>query len=72
MLILWLRKNKKKLQANPVKNVEGSFQKHNEEMKRFRELHQELETIISKDIITTDGTVLAPIDRVKLAKNSQN
>ena len=72
MLILWLRKNKKKLQASPIKNEEESFQKHNEDMKRFRELHHELETMISKDIITTDVTVLAPIERVRLAKHSQN
>jgi hypothetical protein len=69
MLILWIRRNKKK---NPGNNIKDSFQKHNEDMKKFRSSHQDFETIVYKDIITEDGTVLAPIRNVKLAKHSQN
>ncbi len=69
MLILWIRRNRKK---NPGKNVKDPFQKHNEDMKKFRSSHQDFETIVYKDIITEDGTVLAPISNVKLAKHSQN
>jgi hypothetical protein len=69
MLIVWIRRNRKN---NPSKNVKDSFQKHNEDMKKFRSSHQDFETIVYKDIITEDGTVLAPISNVKLPKHSQN
>jgi hypothetical protein len=41
-------------------------------MKRFKQLHRELQTVVNKDIMTTDGAILAPIHGVRLAKNSQN
>lgn len=69
MLILWIRRNKKK---NPGNDIKDSLQKHNDDMKKFRGSHQDFETIVYKDIITEDGTVLAPIRNVKLAKHSQN
>jgi hypothetical protein len=72
MLILWIRKNKKNKKSKLDKNIEESFQKHDEDMKKFHHSHQELETIISKDIITTEGDVLAPVHTVTLAKHSQN
>ena len=75
MLILWIRKLRKGKQSdngNTEKQTFQSFNNHDEDMKKFRQLHQELETVINKDIMTTDGSVLAPIHGVRLAKNSQN
>jgi hypothetical protein len=72
MLILWIRRNKKNKKYRPDNNIEESFRKHDEDMKRFRHSHQELEALISKDIITTEGDVLAPVHTVKLARHSQN
>ncbi len=72
MLILWIRRNKKNKKNSPDKNFKESFEKHDEDMKKFRSSHQDFETIVYKDIITSDGTVLAQINNVKLAKHSQN
>ena len=72
MLILWIRKLRKgKLGDNSLIEKQP-FSNHDEDMKRFRELHQELQTVVNKDIMTTDGSILAPIHGVRLAKNSQN
>lgn len=72
MLILWIRKLRKGKRNDNSNMVKQSFSNHDEDMKRFRELHQELQTVINKDVMTTDGSVLAPIHGVRLAKNSQN
>jgi hypothetical protein len=72
MLILWIRKLSKGKQDDNNSTEKQPFSSHDEEMKRFRELHQELQTVINKDIMTTDGSILAPIHGVRLAKNSQN
>lgn len=73
MLILWIRKLRKDKQSDINNNIEKkSFINHDEDMKRFKELHQDFQTAINKDIMTTDGSILAPIHGVRLAKNSQN
>jgi len=72
MLILWIRKLRKGKQSDDSNTEEKPFNNHDEDMKRFKELHQELQTVINKDIMTTDGSVLAPVHGVRLAKNSQN
>jgi len=72
MLILWIRKTKESEQTRHDKNDKGSFQKHDEDMKRFCMAHPKIESTGSKDIITTDGAILAPVQAVKLAGNSQN
>lgn len=72
MLILWIRKLRKGKQSEQATTENQSFQNHDEDMKRFRQLHQELQTVINKDIMTTDGSILAPVHGVRLAKNSQN
>jgi len=72
MLILWIRKLRKGKQDDNTSIEKQPFSRHDEEMKRFRELHQELQTVVNKDIMTTDGSILAPIHGVRLAKNSQN
>ena len=72
MLILWIRKSKTDEQTYPDKYDEDSFQQHNEDMKRFRLAHSRIDSTGSRDIMTTDGALLAPVQAVKLAKNSQN
>lgn len=73
MLILWIKKLKKNKQ-NEEKKTDSThhFDEHDEDMRKFRQLHQELQTVINKDIIAQDGSILAPIHGVRLAKNSQN
>ena len=72
MLILWIRKSQTGEQTSHRKNGQTSFQKHDEDMKRFRFTHPMIESTGSRDIMTTDGTILAPVQTVKLAKYSQN
>jgi len=72
MLILWIRKLRKGKQSDNSNTEEKSFSNHDEDMKRFKQLHQELQTVVNKDIMTTDGSILAPVHGVRLAKNSQN
>lgn len=72
MKIVWIRRPKKE-QSNEADNKEAKpFTNHDEDMRSFRLLHQELETYINKDIISSDGSILAPIHAVRLAKHSQN
>ena len=73
MRILWIKKSKKNKQIEEKPAAAGTtFSDHDEDMRRFRQLHQELETVINRDFITADGGILAPIHGVRLAKNSQN
>ena len=72
MLILWIRKLKKGRQSDNSSVEKQPFINHDEDMRRFKQLHQELQTVVNKDIMTTDGSILAPIHGVRLAKNSQN
>ena len=72
MLILWIRKSQTGEQTCHRKNGQTSFQKHDEDMKRFRLTHPRIESTGSMDIMTTDGAILAPVQTVKLANHSQN
>ena len=72
MLVLWIRNLKKGKPSSNCDTLEKTFDNHDEDMKRFRQLHQELQTVVNKDIMTTDGSILAPIHGVRLAKHSQN
>jgi hypothetical protein len=72
MLILWIRKSKKGERNSQPEIGEGSFKKHNEDMKRFRIFHPEIEAINSDDVITADGNILAAVKKVKLTKHIQN
>jgi hypothetical protein len=74
MIILWVRKRKAEEQKDPSDNDHEAFQKHDEIMKKFRISHPEREVKIveSKDILTTGGNLLAPVDAIKLDKNKQN
>lgn len=73
MLILWIKRLKKNKQNEEKStDIKPQFNEHDEDMKKFRQLHQELQTVINKDVIAQDGSILAPIHGVRLAKNSQN
>jgi len=75
MLILWIRKKKTTEKTCPPENDDAAFQKHNEDMKRFRLTHPEILTAGSNnidDIMTADGNILARVQKVKLTKNTQN
>jgi len=72
MIILWIRKKKKDELDVPAKNSKESFKKHAEVMKQFRLAHPDTAIINARDIMTTDGNVLAPVDKVKLAEHIQN
>jgi hypothetical protein len=41
-------------------------------MKRFRMAHPDINQSTSRDIVTTEGNLLAPVHQVKLAANIQN
>jgi len=74
MIILWVRKRKAEEQKGSSKNDKDSFQKHDEIMKKFRFGHpdQDVKIVAPKDILTTDGNLLAPVTSVKLGDNKQN
>lgn len=72
MLILWIRKSQPDERTRQPKNTGESFRKHDEEMKGFRLSHPQIEATNPKDIITTDGNILAPIQNVRLTNYSQN
>jgi len=70
MIILWIRKNK----AEKLNNLgdAASFQEHDDVMKRFRMAHPDTNMVASRDIMTSEGNLLAPVHQVKLADNIQN
>jgi hypothetical protein len=70
MIILWIRKNK--ADKNGIAEQTESFQEHDDIMKRFRMAHPDINQSTSKDIVTTEGNLLAPVHQVKLAANIQN
>ena len=72
MLILWIRKRTTGEQTCQPENVKNSFLKHVEDMKKFRLSHPEIGTTSSKDIMTSNGDVLAAVQKVKLTKHVHN
>ena len=72
MIILWIRKKKSGESTDQPADSEDSLQKHNEDIKKFRQAHPKIELKSSNDIFTTDGDVLATVQSVKLAKHTQN
>lgn len=72
MIILWIRKKKTEGQNGLARDSKESFQKHDDVMKQFRLDHTDTNVINAKDIITADGNLLAPVDKVKLTKHVQN
>jgi len=72
MLILWIRKKKTDQLKEPEKQEEQSFEEHDNIMKRFRLAHPDVNLINTRDILTAEGNVLAPIRQVKLSNHVQN
>ena len=72
MIILWIRKKKSKELKGLTKNDKESFHEHDEIMKKFRLAHPDTNIVNSRDIITADGNLLAPVREVKLAEHVQN
>ena len=72
MLILWIRKGKTDKQTGSYKNSKKLFQKHDEDMKRFRLTHPNMNIMSSNDMLTADGDILAPVNTVKLTEHVQN
>jgi hypothetical protein len=70
MLIVWLHSNKDK--NNGQDNNECSFQKHDNEMKKFRASHPEIEIATPGDIVMPDGQVLASAKSLRLNKYVHN
>ena len=72
MIILWIRKTKKDKAKASLPEDSKSFQEHDEVMKKFRQSHPEFEVITDKDILTGEGNLLAPVQKVKLAEYTKN
>jgi len=72
MIILWIRKKNNDELDVPAKNNKESFKQHDEVMKQFRLAHPDTAIINARDIMTADGNVLAPVDKVKLTEHIQN
>jgi len=70
MIILWIRKHQAE-KDNSVREAE-SFEEHDDIMKRFRLAHPDINSLSSREIVTTEGNLLAPVHRVKMAENVQN
>jgi len=72
MIILWIRKKRNEEQNVPDRKEKQPFQEHDDIMKKFRLAHPDANIVASKDIITADGNLLAPIQKVKLTEHVQN
>ncbi len=72
MLILWIRKSKTNEQKVSNKNDKKLFQKHDEDMKNFCLSHPDMNIMSANDILTADGDVLAPVNKVKINEHAQN
>jgi hypothetical protein len=72
MLILWIRKKKADEPKVDEKKEDESFKTHNDIIKRFRMAHPDLNIVSARDILTSEGSLLAPIERVKLTDHVQN
>lgn len=72
MIILWIRKKKTEEPSGLAKDNKESFQKHDDVMKQFRLAHPDTNVINARDIMTADGNLLAPVDKVKLAEHANN
>ena len=51
---------------------DDSFRQHNEAMKQFRRTHPDLNALSNRDILTTDGDLLATIQGIRLDAHAQN
>lgn len=72
MIILWIRKKNVEELKEANKGEAESFDKHDEIMKKFRYAHPDLNVVSSRDILTSEGSLLAPLETVKLTDHVQN
>ncbi|MCJ7604746.1 MAG: hypothetical protein MUO19_01770 [Dehalococcoidales bacterium] len=71
MLVVWIRKADKNRQTTG-ESTEDKAARHNADMKAFRASHPDLNIIDARDIVTADGSLLAPVQGVKLAEYAKN
>jgi len=72
MIILWIRKKNTDEPTAIEKKEDQSFHKHDDIMKRFRFAHPDVNIVSTRDILTAEGNLLAPIQQVKLTDHVQN
>ena len=72
MLIVWIRKRKASEQKVSKEENNKPFINHNEDMKQFRIAHSNMNIMNANDILTSDGDILAPVNRVKLSEHAHN
>jgi hypothetical protein len=72
MLILWIRKKKNGKNDKPGKSEKQVFLTHDEDMKKFRAEHPDINVVNADDILTENGNTLIPVHKVKLTENIQN
>jgi hypothetical protein len=72
MLILWIRKKKNGNNDKPDKSKQQVFLTHDEDMKKFRAEHPDINVVDADDILTENGNTLIPVHKVKLTENIQN
>ncbi len=72
MLIFWIKKRKKDDEKGPWTSQKDGAHKHDEAMKKFRLDHPEMDVVSSKDIITADGDVWAPVQNIRITEHMKN
>ena len=74
MIIFWIKKRKKNGDEDPGPwtSQKDSFHKHDQKMEKFRQAHPDMNIVSSKDIMTADGDVWAPVQKVKLTEPMKN
>ena len=71
MLILFITR-KYRGQPPAADDLEETFREHDDTMKCFRRAHSDLSTLSTRDIVLTDGDLLAPVNSVEPGWNTQN
>jgi hypothetical protein len=71
---LWVRKKKAEEEKSQTQSDEESFREHDEIMEKFRTAHpnREVKIVAPRDLIKTNGNLLAPVDATTVGKNRQN
>ena len=72
MLIVWIRKRKNREPEDSGEENKRLSINHNEDMKKFRLAHSDMNIMSAADILTSDGDILAPVNSVKLSKHAHN
>ena len=72
MLILWIRRKKTSEKKQEPAEKQKRFANHDEDMKRFKLAHSDMNIMSGDDILTDDGDILAPVNKVKLSTYAAN